>query len=62
MDLNASRAEDILTKLQAAGDIFRKKLPGGREKLINLSRDLIATLELPSETIMRIGCAEVSQE
>ncbi|KAF2971860.1 hypothetical protein GQX73_g1674 [Xylaria multiplex] len=47
-----------LLQLQAASVSYTAKTPGAREKLISLSRDLISNLELPSEALMRMGCAE----
>lgn len=52
--------EAILSQLQTAGVSYAKQTPGGREKLMSLCHDLISTLELPSESIMRMGWAEVS--
>ena len=52
--------EAILSQLQTAGVSYAKQTPGGREKLMSLCHDLISTLELPSESIMRMAWAEVS--
>ncbi|KAI1147630.1 putative hydroxyindole O-methyltransferase [Nemania diffusa] len=51
------REGDILAQLQAAGVSYAAKTAGAREKLMSLSRDLISNLELPSESLMRIGWA-----
>ncbi|KAH7016086.1 putative O-methyltransferase [Microdochium trichocladiopsis] len=42
-------ALSILASLSGAGDAYAKNQPGSRESLIELSRQLIAKLELPSE-------------
>lgn len=51
--------EAILAQLQKTGAAFADNQPGAREQLLNLSHALIATLELPSEAIQRMGWAEV---
>ncbi|KAK7734306.1 hypothetical protein SLS53_007956 [Cytospora paraplurivora] len=50
--------EAILAQLQKTGAAFADKQPGAREQLLNLSHALIASLELPSEAIQRMGWAE----
>lgn len=50
----------VLAQLQAAGSAYAEQKPGAREQLLSLSNALIAAVELPSETIQRIGWAEVS--
>ncbi|KAI9703066.1 MAG: hypothetical protein M1820_005938 [Bogoriella megaspora] len=50
--------EAILSQLQTAGVAYGDKIPGAREQLINLGHALVSSLELPSETIQRIGWAE----
>ncbi|TGJ76805.1 hypothetical protein E0Z10_g10834 [Xylaria hypoxylon] len=53
-----SETEAILLQLQTAGLSYREKVPGARETLMSLSRDLISNLQLPSEALMRMGWAE----
>ncbi|KAF7371025.1 putative O-methyltransferase [Mycena sanguinolenta] len=53
-----SDPEEIIAKLQEVGSAYAKKRPGAREQLLNLSHALIASLELPSETIQRMAFAE----
>ncbi|KAK9788263.1 putative O-methyltransferase [Seiridium cardinale] len=53
-----SSPADILSWLQAAGAAYGENKPGAREQLIDLSHALISSLELPSESIQRIGWAE----
>lgn len=55
----SAESDEILAQLQSVGSEFREKQPGAREQLIKLSRELISSLELPSEAIQRIGWAEV---
>lgn len=57
---DSGNAHAILTQLQAAGSAYAEQKPGAREQLLSLSNALITSLELPSETIQRIGWAEVS--
>ncbi|CAG9998520.1 unnamed protein product [Clonostachys byssicola] len=54
----SAESDKILAQLQSVGAEFREKQPGAREQLIELSRELISSLELPSEAIQRIGWAE----
>ncbi|VUC38168.1 unnamed protein product [Clonostachys rosea] len=50
--------DNVLAQLQSVGAEYREEQPGAREQLIQLSRELISRLELPSEAIQRIGWAE----
>ncbi|KAF7371026.1 putative O-methyltransferase [Mycena sanguinolenta] len=54
----ALQPEEIIAELQAVGSAYAEKKPGAREQLLNLSHALIASLELPSETIQRMAFAE----
>lgn len=56
-----SSPEEILAQLSAIGASLAAGKPGAREQLISLSHALIASLELPSEAIQRMGWAEVSK-
>lgn len=47
-----------MCQLQAVGSAYADKKPGAREQLIDLCHSLITSLELPSETIQRMGWAE----
>ncbi|KAI0852381.1 putative O-methyltransferase [Daldinia vernicosa] len=58
MTQDTSQVEAILSQLQTAGASYKENTPGAREKLMSLSHDLISSLELPSEAIMRMGWAE----
>lgn len=51
--------EVILAQLQMTGAAFADNQPGAREQLLSLGHALIASLELPSEAIQRMGWAEV---
>lgn len=53
-------AQAILAQIQTVGAAYAEQKPGAREQLLSLSSELTAALELPSETIQRIGWAEVS--
>lgn len=53
------RASEILSKIRASTEAFTRDEPGTREQLLLLSYQLTAALETPSETIQRIGWAEV---
>ncbi|KAJ8120845.1 hypothetical protein ONZ43_g2554 [Nemania bipapillata] len=55
---DTSKSQSILAEIQAAGVAYAENTVGAREKLMSLSRDLISTLELPCESLMRIGWAE----
>ena len=50
----------IVQKITAVGNGYQQKEPGSREQLLNLAYALASAVELPSETIQRIGWAEVS--
>jgi hypothetical protein len=50
----------ILERVAAAGKAYDGNELGSRETLIELSRDLVAALEIPSEFIQRSFWAEVS--
>ncbi|KAI1466310.1 putative O-methyltransferase [Daldinia caldariorum] len=58
MAQDPSQVDTILSQLQTAGASYKANTPGAREKLMSLSYDLISKLELPSESIMRMGWAE----
>lgn len=49
----------ILDRIAAAGKAYKKDDLGSREALIDLSRDLVAALEIPSEFLQRSFWAEV---
>jgi hypothetical protein len=55
----ASSASSILGHIAAAGEAFENEVIGSRETLIELGRDLIAALEVPSEFVQRTFWAEV---
>jgi hypothetical protein len=50
----------ILERVAAAGKAYDGNELGSRETLIELGRDLVAALEIPSEFIQRSFWAEVS--
>ena len=50
----------ILERIAAAGKAYEGNEIGSREDLIELGRDLVATLEIPSEFLQRTFWAEVS--
>jgi hypothetical protein len=50
----------ILERVTAAGKAYDGNELGSREALIELGRDLVAALEIPSEFIQRSFWAEVS--
>ena len=52
----------ILERIAAAGKAFESNELGSRESLIELGRDLVATLEIPSEFLQRSFWAEVSEQ
>lgn len=60
MASTSAATEAILAQLQIAGSAYADKKPGAREQLLGLSNALTAALELPSETLQRVGWAEVS--
>jgi hypothetical protein len=58
----ATPVSKILERIAAAGKAYEGDKVGSREDLIELSRDLVATLEIPSEFLQRSFWAEVSRE
>jgi len=50
---------DILERVAAAGRAYEAEQIGSRESLIELGRDLVAALEIPSEFLQRSFWAEV---
>jgi hypothetical protein len=52
----------ILERVAAAGKAYDGNELGSREALIELGRDLVAALEIPSEFIQRSFWAEVSRQ
>jgi hypothetical protein len=50
----------IVERVAAAGKAYNGNELGSREALIELGRDLVAALEIPSEFIQRSFWAEVS--
>jgi hypothetical protein len=50
----------IIERVAAAGKAYNGNELGSREALIELGRDLVAALEIPSEFIQRSFWAEVS--
>ena len=58
----ATPISKILERIAAAGKAYESDKIGSRENLIELSRDLVATLEIPSEFLQRSFWAEVSRE
>lgn len=55
----ASPVLSILESIAAAGKAYESEQLGSRESLIELGRDLIAALEIPSEFLQRSFWAEV---
>ena len=53
-------ANKILSEIATATEAFTRNDPSAREKLLLLSYQLTSALEHPSETIERIGWAEVN--
>lgn len=49
----------ILERIAAAGKAYESDERGSREALIDLGRDLVAALEIPSEFLQRSFWAEV---
>jgi len=49
----------LLDAIAATREAFAQAKPGSREELLDLAHSLTAALETPSETIQRIGWAEV---
>jgi hypothetical protein len=56
----ASPVLPILERIAAAGTAYKSDEVGSRELLIELGRDLVAALEIPSEFLQRTFWAEVS--
>lgn len=56
----ASPVAAILERIAAAGKAYEGDELGSRESLIELGRDLVASLEIPSEFLQRSFWAEVS--
>jgi hypothetical protein len=56
----ASSVSSILESIAAARKAYESDQLGSRESLIELGRDLIAALEIPSEFLQRSFWAEVS--
>ncbi|CAN9409573.1 unnamed protein product [Alternaria alternata] len=52
----------ILERITSAGKAFESNEVGSRENLIDLARDLIASLEIPSEFLQRSFWAEIAVE
>lgn len=50
---------DILGTIAASTEAVVQKKTGAREQVLALSHQLISALETPSETIQRMGWAEV---
>lgn len=56
----ATPVTSILERIAAAGKSYEDDERGSREALIDLGRDLVAALEIPSEFLQRSFWAEVS--
>jgi hypothetical protein len=56
----AAQVSTILERIAAAGKAYKGEELGSRESLIELGRDLVAALEIPSEFLQRSFWAEVS--
>ncbi|OSS53678.1 hypothetical protein B5807_00012 [Epicoccum nigrum] len=54
----ATQVSTILERIATTGDAYGSNRLGSREALIDLSRDLIATLEISSEFLQRSFWAE----
>ena len=62
MDLSSNHSRDaasVVREMNTLIDPVDHNQPGAREALLALSHRLTAMLETPSETIQRIGWAEV---
>lgn len=55
----ASPITSILERIATAGKAYEGDQVGSRESLIDLGRDLVAALEIPSEFLQRSFWAEV---
>ena len=58
----AALVSKILERIVAAGKLYERDELGSRESLIDLARDLVAALELPSEFLQRSFWAEVREQ
>lgn len=58
--MTAIPVTSIVDQIAAAGKAYGSNEVGSRESLIDLSRSLIAALEIPSEFLQRSFWAEVS--
>ena len=58
-DHSMQGATEVLTAIAASTEDITRQDPGAREKLLSLARQLTVALETPSETIQRMGWAEV---
>lgn len=52
-------ASDVVKEMKVLIDPVDQNQPGAREAMLALSHQLTAMLETPSETIQKIGWAEV---
>ena len=57
-----TQVTSILERIAAAGTTYGSDQIGSREALIELGRDLVAALEIPSEFLQRTFWAEVSSD
>lgn len=55
-----AQVSNLLEDIARAGTSYGQHEPGARDRLLSLAYSLAAAVELPSETIQRIGWAEVS--
>lgn len=58
-DRSAQMIANILRTIAASTEVVAQQAPGAREKMLALSHQLTSALETPSETIQRMGWAEV---
>lgn len=58
----ATPVSSIIERIAAAGKAYEGDELGSRESLIELGRDLVAALEIPSEFLQRSFWAEVSHD
>jgi hypothetical protein len=56
----AASVSSILQQIATTGESYEGGTIGSRESLIELGRDLVAALEIPSEFLQRTFWAEVS--
>ncbi|KAL9601564.1 MAG: hypothetical protein Q9219_002398 [cf. Caloplaca sp. 3 TL-2023] len=49
---------NLLEEIRRAGESYGQSEPGARDKLLTLAYSLVSAVELPSQTIQRIGWAE----